>query len=475
MPQNSNTTITRFAPSPTGYLHIGGLRTALYNYLWAKKNDGEFKLRIEDTDLSRNKDEALEAIIKAFDWVGMESSEEVVYQSQRFDMYKEYVQKLLDEDKAYKCYMSKDELAQLRAEQEANKQTPMYDNRYRDFSGEIPANIEPVIRIKSPLSGTVDFVDGVKGDMSFKAEVLDDFIIARSDGTPTYNFVVAIDDALMGMTEVIRGDDHLNNTPKQIVVYEALGFDVPQFYHIPMILNPQGKKLSKRDGATDVMEYKTMGYLPEALLNFLVRLGWSNGDQEIFSLEEMITLFDPKNINSSASAYNSEKLLWLNSEHIKSSSNEKLINLLKEFDCDLSDDKISAKKDEIIELYKGRGQTLVDIAEDINRLLNMPSTYNKKGVKKFLKEGTFEVMTSYFDMLRTEEENLKNGDDFEKITVPYIEENGLRMPQLFQPIRLALTGGTNAPSVYDLLAIMGIDETQNRLNKMFDSLNDLES
>ena len=261
MSQNQTNTITRFAPSPTGYLHIGGLRTALYNYLWAKKNDGEFKLRIEDTDLSRNKDDALKAIIKAFDWVGMQSNGEVVYQSQRFDMYKEYVQKLLDEGKAYKCYMSKDELASLRSEQEANKQTPMYDNRYRDFKGDIPKDIEPVVRIKSPLSGTIDFVDGVKGDMSFKAEVIDDFIIARSDGTPTYNFVVAIDDALMGMSEVIRGDDHLNNTPKQIVVYEALGFDVPMFYHIPMILNPQGKKLSKRDGATDVMEYKSMGYL----------------------------------------------------------------------------------------------------------------------------------------------------------------------------------------------------------------------
>jgi glutamyl-tRNA synthetase len=466
MSQNQTKTITRFAPSPTGYLHIGGLRTALYNYLWAKKNDGEFKLRIEDTDLSRNKDDALKAIIKAFDWVGMQSNGEVVYQSQRFDMYKEYVQKLLDEDKAYYCYMTKDELEALRSEQEANKQTPMYDNRYRDFKGDIPKDIEPVVRIKSPLSGTIDFVDGVKGDMSFKAEVIDDFIIARSDGTPTYNFVVAIDDALMGMSEVIRGDDHLNNTPKQIVVYEALGFDVPMFYHIPMILNPQGKKLSKRDGATDVMEYKTMGYLPEALLNFLVRLGWSNGDQEIFSLEQMIELFDPKNINSSASAYNSEKLLWLNSEHIKSSSNERLINLLQEFDCDLSDND---KKDEIIELYKGRGQTLVDIAIDINRLLDMPSEYNKKGVKKFIKEATPEVMTSYFDMLKAQED-LNSADDFERVTVPFIEENGLRMPQLFQPIRLALTGGTNAPSVYDLIAIMGIETIEERFNSMIEQL-----
>ncbi len=299
-------TITRFAPSPTGYLHIGGLRTALYSYLWAKRNEGKFLLRIEDTDLKRNSQEAAKAIESAFKWCNFAHDGEVIYQSQRFELYKKYVQQLLDEGKAYYCYMSREELDAMREAQQAKKERPRYDGTYRDFTGTPPQGIEPVVRIKAPQSGEkIAFTDGIKGPLSFNVDDMpDDFIIARSDGTPTYNFVVAIDDHLMGLTHVIRGDDHLSNTPKQIVVYNALGFTLPQFYHVPMILNPQGKKLSKRDGATDVMEYKTMGYFPEALLNFLIRLGWSHGDQEIFSLEEMIALFDPKDVNASASSYN---------------------------------------------------------------------------------------------------------------------------------------------------------------------------
>ena len=256
--------VTRFAPSPTGYLHIGGLRTALFSYLWAKKNNGKFLLRIEDTDIARNSKDALDAILKAFDWVGLDYDKEAIYQSQRFDIYKQYINQLLQQNKAYKCYMTKDELDELRATQEAQGQRPRYDGRYRDFTGIPPEGIEPVIRIKAPLDGRIRFKDGIKGDMDISADEVDDFIIARSNGVPTYNFVVAIDDALMGLTHIIRGDDHLSNTPKQIVVYDALGFDVPKFYHIPLINNPQGKKLSKRDGAMDVMEYKKAGYLPEA-------------------------------------------------------------------------------------------------------------------------------------------------------------------------------------------------------------------
>ena len=265
--------ITRFAPSPTGYLHIGGLRTALFNYLYARANGGKFLLRIEDTDLARNSTDAKEAIIQAFDWVGLDYDGEVVYQSQRFPLYTQYIQQLLDEGKAYYCYMSKEELDSLREEQRKRGETPRYDNRYRDFKGTPPDGVKPVVRIKAPLNGEICFSDGVKGEMRIAAKEIDDFIIARSDGTPTYNFCVAVDDALMGVTNVIRGDDHLSNTPKQIIIYEALGFKVPKFFHVPMILNPQGHKLSKRDGAMSVMEYKDMGYLPEALLNFLVRLG----------------------------------------------------------------------------------------------------------------------------------------------------------------------------------------------------------
>lgn len=312
--------VTRFAPSPTGYLHIGGLRTALYNYLWARKTNGVFRLRIEDTDTQRNNEDAMKAIINAFDWVGLNYDGVVEYQSQRMDIYKKYIQQLLDDGKAYYCYMSKEELDALREEQMANKQTPRYDGRYRDFTGTPPQGVEPVVRIKAPQEGKITFVDGVKSIMNINCDEVDDFVIARSNGFPTYNFVVAIDDALMGITDVIRGDDHLTNTAKQIIVYEALGFEIPKFYHVPMINNPQGKKLSKRDGAMDVMEYKNQGYLPEALLNFLVRLGWSNKDQEIFSMEEMLELFDPQNINKSASSYNQEKLLWLNAHYIKNIS-----------------------------------------------------------------------------------------------------------------------------------------------------------
>jgi len=289
-------TVTRFAPSPTGYLHIGGLRTALFSWLTAKHNDGKFLLRIEDTDMARNSEEAKDAILKAFEWVGMDYDGEIVYQSKRFDLYKKYIDQLLEEGKAYKCYMTKEELDALREEQMAKKERTRYDGRYRDFTGTPPEGVEPVIRIKAPQEGVISFVDGVKGAMSIAASEVDDFVIARADGSPTYNFVVAIDDALMGLTDVIRGDDHLYNTPKQIVVYNALDFKIPNFYHVAMINNEQGKKLSKRDGATDVMEYKALGFLPEALLNFLVRLGWSHGDQEIFSIEEMIELFDPKDI-----------------------------------------------------------------------------------------------------------------------------------------------------------------------------------
>ena len=254
--------ITRFAPSPTGYLHIGGLRTALYSYLWAKKTNGEFKLRIEDTDNARNNEDAVKAILEAFTWVGMPSDCEIEYQSKRMDIYTKYINQLLDEKKAYKCYMSKDELASLREKQEKAKQTPRYDETWRPVEGKsipnIPNDVEPVIRIKAPHEGLYEFNDGVKGDMKFEANQVDDFVIARANGTPTYNFVVAVDDHLMNITDILRGDDHLANTPKQILIYQALGFDIPKFYHMPMINNPQGKKLSKRDGAMDVMQYKKM-------------------------------------------------------------------------------------------------------------------------------------------------------------------------------------------------------------------------
>ncbi len=458
--------ITRFAPSPTGYLHIGGLRTSLYSYLWARKTGGEFRLRIEDTDLARNSEEAMKAIIDAFDWVGLNYDGEVFYQSKRTDIYKQYIDKLLESGNAYKCYMSKEELDALRAAQEAAKQTPRYDGTWRPEPGKelppVPAGVEPVIRIKAPTTGTIEFDDGVKGHMKFDANQVDDYVIARSNGMPTYNFVVAIDDALMGMTDVIRGDDHLSNTPKQIVVYNALGFKVPKFYHVPMINNPEGKKLSKRDGAMDVMDYKRLGYLPEALLNFLVRLGWSNGDQEIFSMKEMLELFDPSNINKSASSYNGEKLLWLNSEYIKAVSNERLIEELKFFDLDLSN---YPKKNEILDLAKQRAQTLVELKKSITDIIDIPTSYEESGVKKFIKEDTKELLEKYLLLLESNKNSLDSVEKIEEFTKPFINDNGLKFPQLFQPIRIALTGGTQAPSVYDIIFILGYDEVFRRINE----------
>ncbi|MFY4841449.1 glutamate--tRNA ligase [Aliarcobacter butzleri] len=458
--------ITRFAPSPTGYLHIGGLRTSLYSYLWARKTGGEFRLRIEDTDLARNSEEAMKAIIDAFDWVGLNYDGEVFYQSKRTDIYKQYIDKLLESGNAYKCYMSKEELDTLRAAQEAAKQTPRYDGTWRPEPGKelppVPAGVEPVIRIKAPTTGTIEFDDGVKGHMKFDANQVDDYVIARSNGMPTYNFVVAIDDALMGMTDVIRGDDHLSNTPKQIVVYNALGFKVPKFYHVPMINNPEGKKLSKRDGAMDVMDYKRLGYLPEALLNFLVRLGWSNGDQEIFSMKEMLELFDPSNINKSASSYNGEKLLWLNSEYIKAVSNERLIEELKFFDLDLSN---YPKKNEILDLAKQRAQTLVELKKSITDIIDIPTSYEESGVKKFIKEDTKELLEKYLLLLESNKNSLDSIEKIEEFTKPFINDNGLKFPQLFQPIRIALTGGTQAPSVYDIIFILGYDEVSTRINE----------
>jgi glutamyl-tRNA synthetase len=456
--------ITRFAPSPTGYLHIGGLRTSLYSYLWARKTGGEFKLRVEDTDTARNNEDAMEAIINAFDWVGLNYDGEVLYQSKRTDIYKIYIDKLLESGKAYKCYMSKEELDTLRAAQEAAKQSPRYDGTWRPEDGKvlppIPEGIEPVIRIKAPTIGTIEFDDGVKGYMKFDANQVDDYVIARSNGMPTYNFVVAVDDALMGMTDVIRGDDHLSNTPKQIVVYNALGFKVPKFYHVAMINNPSGKKLSKRDGAMDVMDYKRLGYLPEALLNFLVRLGWSHGDQEIFSMEEMLELFDPSNLNKSASSFNAEKLLWLNSEYIKAVSNDRLIEELKFFDMDLSH---HPKKTEILDLSKQRAQTMVELKKSVTDILDIPTSYEESGVKKFVKEDTKEFLEKYLVLLEENKDSLYDVAKVEDITKPFIAENGLKFPQLFQPIRIALTGGTQAPSVYDIIAILGFNEVSSRL------------
>jgi len=451
---------TRFAPSPTGYLHIGGLRTAFFSWLWARKNKGEFLLRIEDTDLSRNSDEALKAILKAFDWVGMNYDGEALYQSKRFDIYAKYIEQLLEEGKAYKCYMSKEELSELRETQMARGERTRYDGRYRDFTGTPPEGVEPVIRIKAPQEGILSFNDGVKGEINISATEVDDFVIARAGGVPTYNFVVAIDDALMNLTDVIRGDDHLYNTPKQIVVYEALGFNLPKFYHVAMINNEQGKKLSKRDGATDVMEYKTLGYLPEALLNFLVRLGWSHGDQEIFSIDEMIAFFDPSNINKSSSSYSLDKLLWLNAHYIKNKPHDELAELLVEFGVDIQEHE---KRDLILNATKERGKTLVELAEQINLILNAPSEYNSKNLKKAFKGDAISILEEFSEMLKASKESLVTPTEYHALIEEIVAKKEIGFGKIGQPLRVSLLGSMTGSGLDEIMAILGVDETINRI------------
>jgi len=455
-------TVTRFAPSPTGYLHIGGLRTALFSWLTARHKRGEFLLRIEDTDLSRNSEEALEAIIRAFEWVGLNYDGDVVYQSKRFDLYREYIDRLLQEGKAYRCYMSREELDALREEQTARKERPRYDGRYRDFTGTPPEGIEPVIRIKAPTEGDIIFDDGVKGEICIAADEVDDFIIARSDGTPTYNFVVAIDDALMGLTDVIRGDDHLYNTPKQIVVYNALGFKLPKFYHVAMINNEQGKKLSKRDGATDVMEYQKLGFLPEALLNFLVRLGWSHGDQEIFSLDEMVELFDPADINKSASSYNLDKLLWLNAHYIKNMPNRELAERLSAYGVSIEGHD---RMEMLLDATKERGKTLVELAAQIGLVLQRPESYDPKAARKAFKGEASEIMRSFADMLREWDGELHLPADYHAVLERYVEKNEIGFGKIAMPLRVSLLGSMTGSGVDEVMAIIGVEETIRRIDK----------
>ncbi len=459
--------VTRFAPSPTGYLHIGGLRTALLSYLWARRNGGKFVLRIEDTDKSRNSEEAAKAIVEAFKWVGLEHDGEIMYQSERDDVYAKYIKQLLDEGKAYKCYMSKDELTELRETQMANKERTRYDGRYRDFNGTPPEGIEPVIRIKAPVTGEIVIDDGIKGRVSFQAEdILDDFIIARGDGSPTYNFVVAIDDALMGINEVIRGDDHLSNTPKQMVVYKALGFELPKFYHVPMIHNSNGKKLSKRDGATDVMAYKEMGYLPEALLNFLVRLGWSYGDQEIFDFDEMRELFDPSNINKSASIYNVDKLDWLNAHYIKNSSNAALATLLHDYGVDIHGHD---KKEILLDALKERAKNMNELAELIPSIIDTPTAYDEKAVKKAFKGDAVAVLEAFVLKLESAAE-LHLPSDYHQQMEELVAEMEIGFGKIGMPLRVALLGAMGGPGLDSVMAIFGNVETLSRINSAVSAL-----
>ncbi|WP_104695561.1 glutamate--tRNA ligase [Helicobacter salomonis] len=448
--------VTRFAPSPTGHLHIGGLRTALFNYLYAKGAGGKFYLRIEDTDLARNSQEATEAILQAFEWVGLDFDSEILYQSQRLKLYQSYIQQLLEADKAYRCYMSKEELEALRESQRVRGETPRYDRRYRDFKGTPPQGVTPVVRLKVPLEGEIAFEDGVKGAVVVQAKELDDFIIARADGTPTYNFVVSVDDALMGITDIIRGDDHLSNTPKQILIYQALGFGLPNFYHVPMILNEQGRKLSKRDGAMGVMDYKNLGYLKEALLNFLVRLGWSYGDQEIFSLEELLQHFSPKELNSAPSCFSPHKLDWLNAHYLKTISNDTLQTLLVDFDMPPSFGRLKpVQKDILLSALKERCATLQSLSLGVHEVLDPPTAYEP------LKNPEARTLLKAF-MHDLKEASLDSLENVQTLLHTFLAAHALK-PGTFMPVlRVALLGKKGGIDLKEALFVLG-DQVLERL------------
>lgn len=453
---------TRFAPSPTGYLHIGGVRTALYSWLYAKKLGGEFILRIEDTDLERSTEESVNAILEGMSWLGLDYDQGPIYQTDRFGRYKEVIQHLFDNDLAYYCYATPEELDEMREKQKAAGEKPRYDGRYRDFTGEPPAGVDPVIRFKNPIDGDVVIDDLVKGQVVINNKELDDLIIARSDGTPTYNLTVVVDDWDMGVTQVIRGDDHLNNTPRQINLYKAIGAEVPQFAHIPMVLGEDGSRLSKRHGAVSVLQYKEQGFLPEALLNYLVRLGWSHGDQEVFSIDEMVKYFSLDSVNSSPSAFDMTKLTWINEQHIKSADKAHLATHLapfvSELGCDLSQ---GPELDEVANLLRDRAKTLVEMAEGAVYFYNDFESFEAGAAKKHLRPVAEEPMMLLMSKLEALTE-WKAGPIHEAINATATELE-VGMGKVGMPLRVAITGGGQSPAIDATAELIGKDRCMVRL------------
>lgn len=469
---------TRFAPSPTGYLHVGGARTALYSWLFAKNQGGEFVLRIEDTDLERNSQEAVDAILEGMQWMGMEWDEGPYFQSKRFDRYNEMVDKLLAEDKAYKCYASKELLDEIRAEQEANKEMARYDANHPKIVAANEAAQEGdacVIRFRNPKEGSVIFDDQIRGRIEIANSQLDDLIIRRTDGSPTYNFVVVVDDWDMGITHVVRGEDHINNTPRQINIYEALGAPVPTFAHCAMILGDDGAKLSKRHGAVSVMQYRDEGYLPNALNNYLVRLGWSHGDQEIFSQEEMINLFALDAISKSASAFNTEKLLWLNNHYIKTSEPEYVAEYLQ---WHLDEQKIDISNGpaitEVIKLVGERCNTLIELAEQSRYFYEDFSEFEAGAAKKHLRgvaKGPLELALAKAEALEDfTTVNIKEG-----IIAAVCEELEIGMGKIGMPLRVAVTGGGQSPSVDAVMELVGKERVIARIKMALEFIAEREA
>ena len=464
---------TRFAPSPSGYLHIGGARTALFNFLFARHHGGKFILRIEDTDRERSTPEAINAILDAMNWLGLDWDEGPFYQTKRYPLYEEKVQKLLSEGKAYPCVCTPEKLEAKRQLAQKEKRKSMYDGTCRPPEGVIPPLPQDkpyTIRFRSPRDGSTIVNDAVKGDVVFDNRELDDLIIARSDGTPTYNFCVVVDDIDMGITHIIRGDDHLANTPRQILLYQALGDTPPQFAHVPLILGLDKARLSKRHGATSVTAYRDMGYLPEAILNYLVRLGWSHGDQELFSREELIEKFSLESVGKSAGVFNPEKFLWVNFHYLKtrplSQLAEEIVPYIVAKGYPVPQDKSWLER--MIKTLQERSRTLVELVDSAHFYLTDDIAIDEKAAKKFL---TLEVSRPLSKLI----ERLSALDEFSEANIEsafsgVLEEFGLSMGKLAQPVRVALTGSTVSPGIHEVIAVLGKERTIRRLQSALERL-----
>ena len=458
---------TRFAPSPTGYLHIGGVRTALFSWAFARRHKGEFLLRIEDTDLARSTAESVNIILDGMNWVGLnyDNADNVVYQTRRFERYKEVIAQLLEQGHAYYCYCSKEELEAMREKAE-KEGTATYDRRWRPEEGKvlppIPEGREPVVRFKMPLEGATHWRDLVKGDITIPNEALDDLIIARADGTPTYNFCVVVDDFGMGITHVIRGDDHVNNTPKQINILKAVGATLPEYGHLPMILNEQGRKISKRSGDTvAITEFDAMGILPEAMLNYLARLGWAHGDDEFFTMQQFVEWFDLKDVSASPSRMDLKKLYWINGEHIKITPNGKLAALLKErLAIRGIADTAAPNLEDVLALVKDRAQDLNTLADEC-LYFYQKQTPAEADVQKHWDEEAPARMLRFAERLEALDD--WTAESIHALFKPFCDEEGIKMGKLGMPLRLAVCGTAKTPSVDAVLALIGKEEVLRRI------------
>ena len=461
------TVITRFAPSPTGSLHIGGARTAIFNWLFARHNKGKFLLRIEDTDQARSTDESLDEILRSMEWLGLNFDDIPIRQSERLEIYREYANKLLDSGKAYRCYVSPEELEQKRKKAQQNGEFFQYK---RQWASESAGQDEPfAIRLSTPDHGDIQVHDLLRGIINFDSKEIDDFVILKMDGFPTYNFAVVIDDSLMEITHILRGDDHLINTPKQILIYEALGFKVPMFAHVSMILGSDKTKLSKRHGATSIEAYRDFGYLPEAMINYLARLGWSYGDEEIFSKEGLIEKFSLENLGKSAAVFNPEKLTWLNTHYIKEKPGKEIAELIiplmkdKGYNAEL-DDKLLM----IVEQLRDRSKTIIDFVDQSHYFYTDHIEYEKKARDKFLKEDNIPVFKSLIKQLTMLESF--DQDSIHKTFEDIMKKTGLKLGKIAQPTRVALTGGTVSPGIFEVMEILGKEKVIDRLNKALSAI-----